>query len=92
MTLVYAPSPNLTLADLNQFVSDQETALDGPLTAIGNKAGKTTLTINDEDPNGNPATPSMITIDLPPTGAKVIGKGKVYISGTLKDATAYSPA
>jgi hypothetical protein len=83
--------PSWTLAELNQFVSEQETILGGPLTNIGNKDGKTTITINDLDPNGSPATHSVITTSAPPAGAKVIGAGKIYVSGTLTDATAYKP-
>jgi hypothetical protein len=83
--------PTRTLAELNQFVREQETGLQGPLTAIGNKDGSTTIEINDLDPGGAPAMPSVIiTTGGRPAGAKIIGTGKIYVSGTLTDATAYS--
>jgi len=90
MVIVTYPASG-TLADLNQLVKEQEAALDGPLADIGNKDGWTTIDIDDLEPNGKPALPSLITTASPPAGAKVIAKGKVYISGALTDATAYRP-
>jgi len=91
MALVDAAA-NFTLLDLNIFLKEQETVLGGPLTRIGNKDGKTTLEINDLDPAGAPAPPSVIiTSGAPPAGAQVIGTGKIYVSGALTDATAYRP-
>jgi hypothetical protein len=89
--ITFGVDPSLTLQNLNLFVAERETGRQGPLTAIGNKDGKTTIEINDLDPAGAPATPSVITTGSLPAGAKLIGKGKIYVSGTLTDATAYSP-
>jgi hypothetical protein len=52
--------PNRTLAELNEFVGQQEEDLQGSLTAIGNKDGSTTIQINDLDPAGAPTKPSVI--------------------------------
>lgn len=91
MPILTSP-PNRTLAELNEFVGQQEGDLQGPLTAIGNKDGSTTIQINDLDPAGAPAKPSVIiTSGVPPAGARVIGTGKIYVSGALTDATAYKP-
>lgn len=92
MATTVAIEPNQTLVQINQFVAQSEMGLNGPLTAIGNKDGKTTIDINDLDPAGKPAKSSIVTTGSPPAGAKTIGKGKIYISGTLTDATAYKPA
>lgn len=80
-----------TLAELNQFVTQSEKRLMGPLTAIGNNNNKTTLTI-DENAASNPTPPSQITTGALPVGATRIGDGQVYISGNLTSATAYRPA
>jgi hypothetical protein len=87
MAIVQA-DPSSTLAQLNQLVAQSEKRLLGPLTAIGNSNGKTTLTIDDQAA-GNPTPPSQITAGTLPAGATKIGDGKIYISGTLTDATAY---
>ena len=71
MVIVTYPASG-TLADLNQLVKEQEAALDGPLADIGNKDGWTTIDIDDLEPNGKPALPSLITTASPPAGAKVI--------------------
>jgi hypothetical protein len=89
---IFGVDPNYTLDELNQFVEERETARQGPLTAIGNKDGKTIIEIDTLDPAGAPATPSKITTaGTPPAGARIIGRGKIYVSGTLTDATAYKP-
>jgi hypothetical protein len=89
MAIVEA-DPSSTLAQLNQLVAQSEKRLLGPLTAIGNSNGKTTLTI-DEQAAGYPNPPSQISTSQLPAGATKIGDGEVYISGTLTDATAYKP-
>ena len=83
--------PSFSLAQLNQFVTQSESGLQGPLTSIGNHNNKTIIKINDLDPAGAPAKPSEITTSTPPAGATVIGVGQVFISGTLTQATAYEP-
>jgi hypothetical protein len=88
---IITSDPNRTLSELNQFVAQSEMGLNGSLKAIGNKDGKTTIEIDGLDPAGKPATASVIATGTPPAGAKVIGKGKIYVSGTLTDATAYKP-
>lgn len=88
MTIIDA-NPNFSLPQLNQFVAQQEGALQGPLTAIGNGGGQTKLTIDDLDPSGAPANPSVITVDAIPPGKVPIGGGQVFISGTLTNAAAY---
>jgi hypothetical protein len=90
MEIVEADS-GFTLARLNKFVAQSEKRLLGPLTAIGNRNNKTTLTINDQAA-GNPTPPSQIATEALPPGATKIGDGQVYISGKLTNATAYSPA
>jgi hypothetical protein len=92
MAAVVEADPNYSLDQLNQFVADQEDVLDGPLAAIGNGNGKTQLTIDDQDPAGTPPEHSLITLGGVPAGARQIGTGRVYITGTLNNATAYSPA
>jgi hypothetical protein len=84
--------PNYTLDQLNQFVSQSESRLLGPLTAIGNANGKTTIEIDDSDPAGKPTKSSKIAVGALPPGAIVIGTGQIFISGTLAQATAYKPA
>jgi hypothetical protein len=84
--------PNFSLAQLNQFVSQSESGLLGPLTSIGNHNSKTVIEINDLDPAGPPSKPSAITTGNLPTGATMIGLGQVYINGRLTQATAYKPA
>jgi hypothetical protein len=83
--------PNFSLTQLNQFVSQSENGLLGPLISIGNHNKKTVIEINDLDPAGPPPKPSVITTGGPPAGATTIGVGQVYISGTLTQATAYKP-
>ena len=91
--MVTAPSdPSRTLDQLNQFVAEQETFLNGPLTGIGNQDGNTIIVIDEFDPNGKPTPAAKVTTGTIPAGGKQIGKGKVYIAGKLTDATAYRPA
>jgi hypothetical protein len=92
MAVIAEADPNYTLDQLNEFVADREDNLDGPLTAIGHGNGKTRITIDDQDPAGTPPKHSLITLGGIPAGARQIGTGQVYIAGTLKNATAYSPA
>lgn len=87
MAIVEA-DPSYTIVQLNHFVAQSEKRLLGPLTAIGNDNGKTTLTI-DENAPANPNPPSKVTIGQLPAGATKIGGGKVYISGNLADAIAF---
>jgi hypothetical protein len=84
--------PSFSLVQLNQFVSQSEIGLQGPLVSIGNQNNKTVIGINDLDPGGAPSKSSEVTTGTPPTGATIIGVGQVYISGTLTQATAYKPA
>jgi len=44
--------PSFSLAQLNQFVTQSESGLQGPLTSIGNHNNKTIIKINDLDPAG----------------------------------------
>ena len=89
MSVVIA-DPSWDDATINKFIAEQEGILQGPLTKIGNKNGSTTLQINDLA--GKPAKNAAITTGNPPVGATLISTDKIFISGTLKTATAYRPS
>jgi hypothetical protein len=90
MTTVNA-DPSWDLPTLNTFVAQQENTLAGPLTGIGNSGGQTTLEIDVM--GGIPSKNAVvITTGAPPAGSTQIGIGKIYVSGTLTDGTAYRPA
>jgi hypothetical protein len=85
--------PSWDLATLNTFVAQQENSRQGPLTKIANDGTNTTVDIDDLAPSGKPAKNAVIiTSGSPPAGASTIGTGKIFVSGSLTDATAYRPA
>lgn len=90
MTTIVTAEPDTDLATLNTFVAQQENVLQGPLTKIGNDGNKTTLDIDDLE--GKPEKNAKITTGAPPTGATVISKGRIFVSGALTSATSYRPA
>jgi hypothetical protein len=81
---------NLSLADLNKLVAQQEDQL-GPLTGIGNDGTQTLLTFDmDQDPPAKHAIIATGTSPVPAGSAKVCA-GKVFVAGTLTDAVAARP-
>ncbi len=79
--------PASDLATINTLIAQQEDFLQGPLTRIGNKNGKTTLQIDDL--GGKPQKHAEVTTANPPVGAVLINTAKIFIAGTLTTATAY---
>ena len=88
MTTVTA-EPDWDLTKLNTFIGQMENAFVGPLTKIGNDGNKTTLAIDSL--GGKPAKHSLVTTDDVPDGGTKINTDKIFISGELKNATAYKP-
>lgn len=81
-------SANLSLAEINTLVAQQESIL-GPLLTIGNDGSETLLIFDFErDP---PEKHAVVDTADPPANAMVLATGKIYVAGQLQDALAYRP-
>jgi hypothetical protein len=79
-------SPDLSLAEINTLIGQQESIL-GPLVTIGTDGTENLLIFdfNSEPPDRY----TFVGTAPPPPGATLVAMGKMFISGQLRDVAAY---
>lgn len=82
--------PNWDLPTLNVFIAQQENFLRARLAAIKNEGSQTILEFDDSE-GTRPQSNTVVTTSSPPTGARVVASGKIYLGNSPALAIAYRP-
>jgi hypothetical protein len=82
--------PTYDLSSLNEFIAQQENYLRGQLKSIRSD-GKNTIIDIDDAAGQRPATNTLVTVESPPPGARVVTSAEIFLGAQPVLAIAYRP-